>query len=97
MFDILPWVLLYMTINSAFAAAIQLQFQLLPNSPRCMEEEPDLKGILHDFINALYELVIVTSGLDTDMKHTQNLRCLFEYNHRVSYAILLLVTTYGRP
>ena len=94
-FDIFPWILLYMTINSAFAAAIQLQFQLLPDSARCVEEESDLKGILHDFINALYELMIVTSGLDTDMKHTQNLRCLFEYNNRVPYTILLFVTTYG--
>ena len=95
MFDVFPWILLYMTINSAFAAAIQLQFQLLPNSARCVEEEPDLKGILLNFGNALYELNIMTSGLDTDIKHTQNLRCLFEYNHRVPYTILLFVTTYG--
>ena len=93
--DMFPWILLYITISSAFASAIQLQFQLLPDSTTCIAEDSDIQGILPDYIHALYELILMTTGMDTDLKHVRNLACLFEHNQKEAPAILLLVTTYA--
>ena len=90
-----PWVLLYIAISSGFASAIQLQFQLLPGNVTCLEEEHNLQEVLHHAGNALFELVIMTTGLDTDLKHVRNIACLFEHNHRSIHTILLLVTVYA--
>ena len=93
--DMFPWILLYITISSGFASAIQLQFQLLPGNVTCLEEEHDLQEVLHHAGNALFELVIMTTGLDTDLKHVRNIACLFEHNQRSVHIILLLVTIYA--
>ena len=93
--DMFPWILLYITISSGFASAIQLQFQLLPGNVTCLEEEHNLQEVLHYAGNALFELVIMTTGLDTDLKHVRNIACLFEYNHRSIHTILFLVTVYA--
>ena len=93
--DMFPWILLYITISSGFASAIQLQFQLLPGNSTCLEKEHDLKGVLHQTGDALFELVIMTTGLDTDLKHVRNLACLFEYNKKSIHNILFLVTIYA--
>ena len=90
-----PWFLLYLTISAGFASAIQLQFQLLPGNTTCLGEEHDLKTVLYQTGNALFELVIMTTGLDTDLKHVRNLACLFEYNNRSVNTILTLVTFYA--
>ena len=91
-----PWILLYMTLSLGFASAIQLQFQLLPNATSCVEEESDLSGIIvNDGGFVLYELTLMTCGLDTDLKHLQHLGCLFHTNEKETFNIKFLVTMYA--
>ena len=93
--DMFPWILLYITISSAFASAIQLQFQLLPNSPTCIDEEHEMKGTLPDYIHALFELILMTTGLDTEITQVQNVACVFEHHQRRSYSTMFLKTLYA--
>ena len=94
--DMFPWILLYMTLSLGFASAIQLQFQLLPNATSCVEEESDLSGIIvNDCGFVLYELTLMTCGLDTDLKHLQHLGCLFHTNEKETFNIKFLVTMYA--
>ena len=93
--DMFPWILLYITISSAFASAIQLQFQLLPYSPTCIDEEHEMKGTLPDYIQALFELVLMTTGLDTEITQVQNVACVFEHHQRKPYATTVLITLYA--
>ena len=93
--DMFPWILLYVTISTGFASAIQLQFQLLPNATSCVEEQSDLGGILNQGGLALYELVLMTCDLDTDLKHVQHLGCLFHENQKGTNTIKTLVTAYA--
>ena len=90
-----PWILLYITISSAFASAIQLQFQLLPNSPTCIEEDHEMKGTLPDFIRTLFELILMTTGLDTEITQVQNVACVFKHHQRKAHATMILITLYA--
>ena len=93
--DMFPWILLYITISSAFASAIQLQFQLLPNSPTCIEEDHEMKGTLPDFIRALFELILMTTGLDIEITQVQNVACVFKHHQRKANATMILITLYA--
>ena len=89
--DMFPWVVIYLTISFGFATAIKLQFDELPSSSSC----EDLTGTLDKTGHTLFELVVMTSGLDTDLKHVRSLSCLFENNTKSVYVILTLVTLYA--
>ena len=93
--DMLPWMVIYMIITMGFAMAIKLQFVQLPISSPCFDDEADLSGYLHRTGHTLLELITMTSGLDTDLKHVGNLSCLFQYNSRSVFVILLLVIAYA--
>ena len=94
-YDILPWTLIYVTISTGFATAIRLQFDQLPSNSTCVDDQPDLTGFLQDTGNTLFELVAMTSGLDTDLKHVRNLACLFYSNSKNGFVILLMLTMYA--
>ena len=89
--DMIPWIMIYITISIGFATAIKLQFDQLPGSSSC----EDLTGFLNKTGHTFFELVIMTSGLDTDLKHVRNLACLFEDNANNVFVILFLITTYA--
>ena len=93
--DMFPWIVIYIVISIGFATAVRLQFEQLPPSASCVNDQPELVGFLHDTKHTLFELVIMTSGLDTDLKHIRNLACLFEHNSKRVYMILILITLYA--
>ena len=74
--DMIPWIMIYTTISIGSATAITLQFDQLQSSSSC----EDLTGFLNKTGHTFFELVIMTSGLDTDLKHFWSLSCLFEEN-----------------
>ena len=94
-YDILPWTLIYVTISTGFATAIRLQFDQLPSNSTCDGEQPDLAGFLQDTGNTVFELVAMTSGLDTELKNVRHLACLFHYNDKSGFVILLMITMYA--
>ena len=89
--DMFPWILIYVIIY----IAIKLQFQEIPGNSTCMGDEPDLTGFLQETGHTLYELLIMTSGLDTDIKNVRNLECLFKSNSKSVHAMLILITLYA--
>ena len=94
-YDILPWIIIYMIISIGFATAIKLQFQALPDSPPCVDYQPELKGFLQGTGGTLYELMVMTSGLDTDIKHVRSLGCIFKDSAKSVYTVLFLITMYA--
>ena len=94
-YDILPWTLIYVTISVGFATAIRLQFDQLPSNSMCDGEQPDLAGFLQDTGNTMFELVIMTSGLDTELKNVRNLAYLFNSNSKNGFVILLMLTMFA--
>ena len=93
--DMFPWILIYVTISIGFSTAIKLQFQQIPGNSTCIGDEPYLTGFLQETGHTLYELLIVTSGLDTDLKNVRNLECLFKSNSKSAHAMLILITLYA--
>ena len=89
--DMFPWIIIYTTISVGFALAIKLQIDQLPSSSSC----EDLTGFLNKTGHTFFELVIMTSGLDTDLKHVRNLACLFEHESKSVSVILFLITLYA--
>ena len=75
--DMFPWTLVYFTISLGFATAIQLQFRLLEMSESCQGEEPSLTGFMQVTRHALFELLIMTAGLDTDLAGVRSIACQF--------------------
>ena len=61
----IPWIMIYTTISIEFATTITLQFDQLTNSSTC----EDLTGFLNKTGHTFFELIIMTSGLDTNLKH----------------------------
>ena len=89
--DMFPWMVIYIIISIGFSLAITLQFKDLPDSSSC----EDLSRFLNKTEHTFFELVVMTSGLDTDLKHVRSLACLFEDNAKNVTVILLLITTYA--
>ena len=89
--DMMPWIMIYITISIGFAMAIKLQFEELPGSSSC----EDLAGFLNETGHTFFELVIMTSGLDTDLKQVRSLACLFEHHTQSAFVILFLITLYA--
>ena len=96
--DILPWILIWIfniTTSIGFATAIRLQFGQLPSSPTCVGDQPELAGFLHGNGHTFFELLIMTWGLDTDLKHVRSLTCLFEEHAKNVYVLLILISFYA--
>ena len=89
--DMLPWIVIYITISIGFATAIALHFDELSSSNSC----EDLTRFLNRTGHTLFELVIMTSGLDTDLKHVRSLACIFEDNKKSVFVKLFLITLYA--
>ena len=89
------WIIIYMIISIGFATAIKLQFQELPGSPPCVDYQPELKGFLQETGGTLFELMVMTSGLDTDIKHVRSLGCIFKDSAKSVYTVLFLITVYA--
>ena len=90
-----PWIIIYVIISIGFATAMKLQFDQLPSTSSCIADQPELVGFLHKNGHTFFELVIMTSGLDTDLKHVRNLECMFNYNAHSVSVILFLITMYA--
>ncbi len=85
--DMIPFILFYMVITVAFACALSLQFQVLsPDSDN--EGLPTLLDSLNSVIN---ELIILTTGMDTDLKHVQDVSGLFDGTLTKAVVGILLV------
>ena len=94
--DMVPWIIIYITISVGFATPMKLQFDQLPSNSTCDDYgEAELAGFLHQYGHTLYELVIMTSGLDTDLKNVRNLECLFGSKAKSAFVILMLITMYA--
>ena len=94
-YDLFSWIIIYLIFSIGFATAILLQFQLLPSAAACFGEEANLMGFLNQTGNALYELVLITSGLESDLKEVRSIACLFESNQQETTPILVFITTYA--
>ena len=94
--DMLPFVLFHIVITVAFSCAIQLQFQLL--TADTISQAEDARGF-HGFFTksgtVLYELIILTTGMDTDLKHVQNVADLFHEDRQNSMYVEALLIMYG--
>ena len=94
--DMLPFVLFHIVITVAFSCTIQLQFQLL--TADTISQAEDARGF-HGFFTksgtVLYELVILTTGMDTDLKHVQNVADLFHEDRQNSMYVEALLIMYG--
>ena len=84
--------LIYITISTRFASAIRSQFEQSPGTTLCVDDETDLAGFLHETRHTLFELVIMPSGLDTDLKDIWDLACLF-----IPKLALLTVSVHCEP
>ena len=90
-----PWAAIYGVIIVGFASAIQLEFKQLSNiSERCIDGEPQLTGFAVSLQYALYELLVMTSDFDTNLKHVRSVACAFVENGTFSLATTF-VTLYG--
>ena len=89
--DMFPWITIYITISLGFALAIRLQFGQLPSSSSC----EDLTAFLDKTGRTFFELVVMTSGLETDLRNARSLACLFGNNSKRVYMILFLITLYA--
>ena len=94
-YDMVPWLIIYIIISTGFASAIKLEFDQLPSSSNCTDGQKELTGFLHKTGEALFELVIMTSGLDSDLKHVRNLECIFENNSMDVHFIRALIIFYA--
>ena len=94
--DMVPFVLFHIIITVAFSCTLQLQFQLL--TVNTISEAEDARGF-HEFFTksgtVLYELIILTTGMDTDLKHVQNVADMFHEDRQSSMYVEALLIIYG--
>ncbi len=91
--DMIPFLFFYLIITLAFACAVQVQFQLFhlgsfsPNTH-------DLIHHLQTLGTVFFELLVVTVGLDTDLKHIQGVTDSFGESPLNVTVMQVLLTTY---
>ncbi len=73
--DMVPFLLFYGVISIAFGCALQLQFQLLSvgNLSSC-EDCTGYQDMYHSIGQVTSELLVMTFGMDTDLKHVQKVK-----------------------
>ena len=52
-------------------------------------------GFLNHTGSTLYELIAMTSGLDSELKEVRSIACLFESNQQEATPILVFITIYA--
>ena len=96
--DMVPFLLFYSILSIAFGCAIQLQFQLL-GQENVQQDEFGSISTFGNFLTSVpfvvWELFIMTEGLDTNLRHVQNVGYLFELERFRSFMIELLLFVYG--
>ncbi len=78
--DMVPFLLFYGVISIAFGCALQLQFQLL--SVENLSDCQDCTGyqdFYHSISHTTSELLVMTFGMDTDLKHVQKVKQVGRY------------------
>ncbi len=96
--NLVPFLLFYVILSIAFGCAIQLQFQLLRVHTAELEEFGSVAAFNNFFTSVSYvvwELFIMTEGMDTNLRHVQNVGYLFELDKYRSFYIELLIFLYG--
>ena len=96
--NMVPFLLFYVILSIAFGCAIQLQFQLLRQDTAIIEEFGSISTFGNFFTSVPYvvwELFIMTEGMDTNLRHIQNVGYLFELDKYRSFCIELLLFIYG--
>ena len=95
--NMVPFVIFYLILTIAFGCAIQLQFQLL--SEETVSDSEYGSVAFRFFFNSVpyvvLEMVIMTAGMDTDLKHIQNVGYLFEIDKYKSFVTEFLIFIYG--
>ncbi len=94
--DMIAFLLFFLIITIAFACAMQLQFQLLLNDAALRGLHPSgFQSLLNTMRRVSYELFVMTVGMDTDLKHVQDVSDLFQQEAANSYIIRTLLIAYG--
>ena len=95
--NMVPFVIFYLILTIAFGCAIQLQFQLLSEETVADSEYGSVafRFFFNSVPYVVLELVIMTAGMDTDLKHIQNVGYLFEIDKYKSFVTELLIFVYG--
>ena len=96
--NMVPFLLFYVILSIAFGCAIQLQFQLLREETAKLEEFGSISTFGNFFASVphvMWELFIMTEGMDTNLRHIQNVGYLFELDKYRSFIIELLIFIYG--
>ena len=95
--NMVPFLIFYLILTIAFGCAIQLQFQLL--SEETVSDSEYGSVAFRFFFNSVpyvvLELVIMTAGMDTDLKNIQNVGYLFEIDKYKSFVTEFLIFIYG--
>ena len=90
--DMLPFVLFYLTITIAFSCAVQLQLQMLSVES---EDGFGFDVLFHDVHKVFQELVVVTTGMETELKNIQDITDRFHKDALSSTFIRLLLIAYA--
>ena len=96
--NIVPFLLFYVILSIVLGCAIQLQFQLLTEETVKIDEFGSISTFGNFFTSVPYvvwELFIMTEGLDTNLRHVQNAGYLFKLDKRRSFVIEVLIFIYG--
>ena len=96
--NMVPFLIFYIVLTYGFGCAIQLQFQLLKEETATLDEFGSVSAFGNFLTSAPYvvwELLIMTGGMDTNLKHVQNVGYLFELERFRSFMIELLIFVYG--
>ena len=93
--DMLPFVLFYLFITIAFSCAIQLQFRLLSTEAVPTDGSANgLEAIYNSLWKVIVELIVVTTGLETDLRNVQVVTDLFQGDNLNSSFVRLLLIAY---
>ena len=96
--NMVPFLLFYVILTYGFGCAIQLQFQLLKEETVALDEFRSVSAFGNFLTSAPYvvwELFVMTGGMDTNLKHVQNVGYLFELDRFRSFMIELLLFVYA--
>ena len=96
--NVVPFLLFFIILTFGFGCAIQLQFQLLKEERVTLDEFGSVStfgNFLKSTPYVVWELFIMTGGMDTNLKHVQNVGYLFELAQFRSFMIELLLFAYG--
>ena len=93
--DMVPFLLFFVVLTVAFGCAIQLQFQLL--SPETVEDQSAiwLVNFLTSAPQVVWELAILTSGMDAEIMNVQSVGNMFKTDQYRTFYVEALLFLYG--